>query len=118
MLLSSEGVLVDAVDLFACGWTEDLIRKFLGEEDGRARVDHYANFQGKRLWRMTRVAFAERTEEFQAELALSVARRSLTPKPVRAFLEARCIARQTRAFLLARGGAIKHVSWFSSNHGP
>jgi len=48
MLLSSEGVLVDAVDLFACGWTEDLIRKFLGEEDGRAPVDHYANFQGKR----------------------------------------------------------------------
>src|SRR5256885_9022456 len=89
MLLCSEGVLVDAVDLFACGWTEDLIRKFLGEEDGRAPVDRYANFQGRRLWRMGRVAIAERSEEFQDALAISVARRSLTPKQVRGFLQAR-----------------------------
>jgi hypothetical protein len=108
MFLSSEGVYVDAVDLFACGWTESLIQKFLGEEDGRAPVDHYKNFQGKRLWKMSRVAIAERSEDFHDAFAVSVARRSLTPRQVRGYLEARRVARQTIAFLVARGRAANH----------
>jgi hypothetical protein len=108
MLLSVDDVLADAEDLFACGWTENLIEKFLGEEDDRAPVDRYASFHGKRLWKMGRVAIVERSEEFQDAFAVSVARRALGPKQVLAFLEARRMARQTMSFLLARGRAVNH----------
>jgi hypothetical protein len=108
MLLSFDDVLVDAEDLSACGWTEDLIRKFLGEEDDRLPVNHYATLRGKRLWKMGRVASVERSEEFQDAFAVSIARRSLGPKQVLAFIEARRMARQTMTFLLARGRAANH----------
>ena len=108
MLLSAEGVLLDAEDLIACGWTEDLIRKFLVEEDDRMPVNHYANFRGKRLWKMGRVASVEQSEDFRDAFAVSIARRSLGPKQVRGYIEARRMARQTMTFLLARGRAVNH----------
>src|SRR3954471_21602155 len=106
MVLGFEDVLVDAEDLFASGWTEDLIRKFLGEEDERAQLPPRA--RGKRLWKIARVAMAEQSEEFRDAFAVSVARRSLTPRQVEKFLEARRIARQTMSFLRARGRAVNH----------
>jgi hypothetical protein len=107
MVLGFDDVLVDAEDLFASGWTEDLIRKFLGEEDERAQVAPRVR-GGKRLWKIGRVASAEQSEEFRDAFAVSVARRSLTPRQVESFIEARRIARQTMSFLRARGRAVNH----------
>ena len=108
MLLGFDDVLVDAEELSIRGWTGDLIRKFLGDEDERAGLSSYAGFRGKRLWKMARVAMAERSEDFCEAFAVSIARRRLTPKQVQAFVEARRIARQTMAFLRARNRAINH----------
>ena len=107
-MLSLDDVLVDAEDLFACGWTENLIRKFLGDEDDRTPVNDYASVRGKRLWKMGRVASVERSEEFNDAFAVSIARRSLGPKQVQGFIEARRMARQTMTFLLASGRPVNH----------
>jgi len=106
MVLGFDDVLVDAEDLFASGWTEDLIRKFLGEEDERAQIAPRG--RGKRLWKIARVTMAEQREDFRDAFAVSVARRSLTPRQVEGFLEARRIARQTMSFLRARGRAVNN----------
>jgi hypothetical protein len=106
MVLGFDDVLVDAEDLFASGWTEDLIRKFLGEEDERAQIAPRG--RGKRLWKIARVTMAEQSEDFRDAFAVSVARRSLTPRQVESFIEARRIARHTMSFLRARGRAVNH----------
>ena len=108
MLLGFDDVLVDTEELSTRGWTEDLIRKFLGDADERAGLSSYAGFRGKRLWKMARVALAERTEEFCDAFAVSIARRRLTPKQVEAFVEGRRIAKQAMAFLRARNRVVNH----------
>lgn len=63
------------VELRARGWTEALIRDFLGNPDETRTIAHRANFRGCDVWSIHRVAAAEKTEEFVQALALSLRRR-------------------------------------------
>jgi hypothetical protein len=45
-------------------WTRTLIRRFLPAADGKAMVDHWANFQGTPTYRVERVVAIEQSEEF------------------------------------------------------
>jgi hypothetical protein len=45
-------------------WTRTLIRRFMPVADGKAMVDHWANFQGTPTYRVDRVIAIEQSEEF------------------------------------------------------
>ena len=49
-------------DLRARGWTVKLIEKFLGDEDRRDSVSHWANFSGKKVYLVARVESAANRE--------------------------------------------------------
>src|SRR5688572_1927020 len=55
-------------DLQSRGWTRSLIKRFLGEDDYRESVNHWANFSGKSMFYRERVLAAERCEEFRSAL--------------------------------------------------
>ena len=71
-----------ARDLKDRGWTEAMIRRFLGPEDSRHPVDHWANFSGARVWALDRVERAECTMEFE-EFFIKSARRRKLEEPFR-----------------------------------
>jgi hypothetical protein len=93
----SEGVGVD--ELRERGWTLVLIEKFLGDEDRRDAVNHWANFSGKKVYLMGRIEAAESMPEFEAEFIRSASRRKLLPDFTKAVVE-RCrtlrLSRQTK----------------------
>jgi hypothetical protein len=62
-------------DLRARGWTEALIRDFLGDPDGTSSVAHWANYRGCDHWDSHRVIAEEKTEEFEQALGRSLKRR-------------------------------------------
>lgn len=64
-------------DLRARGWTLKLIDKFLGDEDRRDAVDHWANFSGKKIYLVARVELAEAMPEFEVDFITSARRRNL-----------------------------------------
>jgi hypothetical protein len=76
------------------GWTRTLIRRFLPDADGKAPVDHWANFQGTPAYNIARVVEIEQSEDFgiaflrswkgrmkgrKAEQALAALRATATP---------------------------------------
>ena len=56
-----------------------MIKRFLGEEDRRLSVDHWANFAGARAWQIDRVERAESTTAFEEYFRKSARRRKLSP---------------------------------------
>jgi hypothetical protein len=76
-------------ELRARGWTLKLIEKFLGDEDRRDSVAHWANFSGKNVYLVARVEAAEAMPEFEADFVMSARRRNLAPDYVKAVV-ARC----------------------------
>ena len=69
---------LSAFDLFSRGWTETMIQRFLGPEDRRTPVDHWANWQGARAYALDRVERAESTPEFEKYFLASSKRRRLS----------------------------------------
>ena len=63
MFFSSDGQWTTR-QLLDRGWTRTLIRRFLPEADGRAIVDHWANFQGTPTYSIPRVEAIEQSEDF------------------------------------------------------
>jgi hypothetical protein len=57
--------------LRARGWTDRLVKRFLGRPDWHAPVNHWANSTGKYLYDLARVQSIERTDEFRAEFERS-----------------------------------------------
>jgi len=76
-------------ELRARGWTLKLIEKFLGDEDRRDSVNHWANFSGKKVYLVARVEAAESMPEFEVDFVISARRRNLAPDYVDAVI-ARC----------------------------
>jgi hypothetical protein len=64
-------------DLRARGWTLKLIEKFLGDEDRRDSVSHWANFSGKKVYLVARVESAEAMPEFEVDFIISAQRHNL-----------------------------------------
>jgi len=81
------GLSID--DLRARGWTLKLIEKFLGDEDRRDSVSHWANFSGKKVYLIARVESAEAKPEFEADFIISARRRNL-PRDYVDVVTARC----------------------------
>jgi hypothetical protein len=76
-------------ELRARGWTLKLIEKFLGDEDRRDSVNHWANHSGKKMYLVARIEAAESMSEFEADFVISARRRNLAPEYVDAVI-ARC----------------------------
>lgn len=76
-------------DLRGRGWTRGLIDKYLGDEDRRDSVDHWANFAGKKVYLVARVEAAEAMPEFQMDFLASARRRKLPRRFVNSVI-ARC----------------------------
>lgn len=80
------------LDVFALqgrGWTETLVKRFLGKPDQWATVDHWANYAGKRTYFLERVQQAEKSESFCEAFSKSVRRRKLKMKVVSRFMKNR-----------------------------
>ena len=73
-------LMVDVYQLRQRGWTEGLIRRFLGEPDDWEPVNHYANFTGKRVYSLQRVEATEADESFDCAFRASVKRRKIKNK--------------------------------------
>lgn len=69
-------------DLRGRGWTDALIRKYLGDHDRRDSVDHWANFTGRDMYWTARVELAEAMEQFEADFLASAKRRKLTAETI------------------------------------
>src|SRR5207248_5395511 len=63
---------LDVDALFQRGWTESLIRKYLGQPDRWETVNHWANFRGKRTYYLGRVETAEANSQFQRDYERSL----------------------------------------------
>jgi hypothetical protein len=83
-------------DLRARGWTEHLVRRFLGLADRTEAVQHWLNSRGRRLYFLGRVEAAEATEAFAVAYARSLDRRRIPDERRTEFAAAR---RQTAAVL-------------------
>jgi hypothetical protein len=59
------------------GWTESLVKRFLGGPDRWGAVAHWLNFTGKREYFLGRVEQAEASPEFQGAFQLSLRRRKV-----------------------------------------
>jgi hypothetical protein len=75
--LDSFGPALGIDGLRARGWTLKLIERFLGDEDCRDSVSHWANFSGKKLYLVARVESTEAMPEFEADFIISARRRNL-----------------------------------------
>ena len=76
---NDEHLYLDVVELSERGWTETLIRRFLGAPDGWKAVNHWANWTGKRTYFLERVLNAEDSPEFADALSRSFRRRKISP---------------------------------------
>ena len=57
------------------GWTELMVKRYLGQECGRIPVNHYRNFSGKRVWHLDRVERAEANPEFEKHFLRNLGKR-------------------------------------------
>ena len=74
-MTSGAALTLDVYDLYARGWTEALIRDFLGTPDGWEAVDHFRNTTGKRTYFLERVERAEASDAFGSAYQASLRRR-------------------------------------------
>ena len=79
----SEERYLYVADLRDRGWTEALVRRFLGAPEVWAPVDHFLNYTGKKAWRGLRVMAIESMAVFQGALAASARRRGWPESKVR-----------------------------------
>jgi len=84
--LADDPLYLSVVRLEARGWTERMVRRFLGRPDRWGRVDHWKNWTGKRLYYLGRVEIAEGLPEFQKMFGNSAKRRKLEPARIEEFL--------------------------------
>jgi hypothetical protein len=80
---------IDAEALRQRGWTDALIKRFLGAPDRWDPVDHWANYKGKCTYFLERVHYAENSGDFRDAFVKSIKRRKLGKKQVESFLLAR-----------------------------
>lgn len=76
---------LEIAELRVRGWTEALIKKYIGDHDWRDDVHHWANFTGKNMYARIRVTMAEAMPEFEADFLASVKRRRLGPEQIEWF---------------------------------
>jgi hypothetical protein len=88
-MISGNHLYLDVQDLYARGWTESLIRKFLDEPDRWEAVDHFLNYTGKRTYFLARIEAAEISDEFVHAYESSVRRRKIGAEGRAAFRAAR-----------------------------
>ncbi len=88
MTAGPDGYLTTS-QMLARGWTRRLIGHFLGTDDGRVRVAHWANFQGTPIYAIARVEAAEATDEFAKEFLRSWKGRMKGRSPAKVLAELR-----------------------------
>jgi hypothetical protein len=88
-MINDDHLYLDVQDLYARGWTESLIRKFLGVPDRWKPVDHFRNYTGKRTYFLERIEVAEAADEFRHAYQSSLKRRGIGPDGQAAFRAAR-----------------------------
>jgi hypothetical protein len=88
-MINDSHLYLDVHDLYARGWTESLIRKFLGEPDRWESVNHFRNYTGKRTYFLERIEEAESSEEFTHAYQTSLRRRKIETERQAAFRTAR-----------------------------
>jgi hypothetical protein len=94
-MITIEGqIYLDVPGLLRRGWTENLVRKFLGSPDTLTGVSHWLNFSAKRCYSLSHVEMTEAREDFKEAFRQSVRRRKLTADAVNGFNMERKIARQ------------------------
>ena len=86
LFLGSE---LEVTELKERGWTDTLIRNFLGMPHAWGTVNHFRNFTGKKLWNLQTVHEIEASEAFEEAFRLSVKRRRLTDSTVEKMMENR-----------------------------
>jgi len=86
---NDDHLYLDVVSLSERGWTETLIRRFLGAPDRWEAVDHWANWTGKRTYFLERVQNAEDSSEFENAFSRSLCRRKISQKQLAEFTEQR-----------------------------
>jgi hypothetical protein len=74
-MLDDGHLYLDVEVLRARGWTESMVKRFLGAPDRWGPVNHYANFTGKRLYFLDRVEQVEAAADFEAAFHPSLTRR-------------------------------------------
>lgn len=84
--MNSPPKYVTVVDLHARGWTRTMIEQMLGREDDREPVNHWLNFQGKKVYNRQRVEAHEATEVFRTSFRRSASRRRLSASAVEAVI--------------------------------
>jgi hypothetical protein len=84
---------IDVPALSRRGWTESLVRKFLGPSEMDVAVDHWLNPWPKRSYSLSRVERIEDEQDFKEAFSRSVRRRKLTADAVNWFYMERKIAR-------------------------
>ena len=88
-MLGTDHLYIDVEELYARGWTETLIRRFLGAPDDWEPVTHWANFKGKRTYFLERVHLVEDSEAFDDAFLKSIRRRRVEQDAVDEFLARR-----------------------------
>ena len=88
-MTTGAALTLDVYDLYARGWTDALIRDFLGTPDGWEAVDHFRNTTGKRLYFRERVERAEASDAFGPAYQASLRRRKTDEVGQEAFQAAR-----------------------------
>ena len=86
---NDEHLYLDIESLFKRGWTNTLIKHFLGEADRWESVAHWANFLGKKTFFLERIQVAEALPEFQEAFEKSIKRRKLSKKDIEEIFEMR-----------------------------
>ena len=88
-MINGDHLYLDVDDLSARGWTESLVRKFLGAPDRWEPVDHFRNYTGKRTYFLERIEAAEASDEFSGAYRSSLKRRKVDDAGEAAFRAAR-----------------------------
>ena len=88
-MTNDDHLYFDIYDLSARGWTESLVRKFLGAPDRWEPVDHFRNYTGKRTYFLGRIEAVEASDEFSGAYRSSLKRRKIGDDGEAAFRAAR-----------------------------
>jgi hypothetical protein len=74
---NDDHLYLDVVQLSERGWTETMVKRFLGAPDRWKPVDHYANWTGKRTFFLERIQTTEASPEFEYAFSRSIRRRRI-----------------------------------------
>jgi hypothetical protein len=88
-MLEDDHLYLDRTQLAARGWTRTLTERFLPTPDRWATVDHWKNYTGKATYFIERIIAAEQLVDFKKAFIVSIARRQLTQREVKAAMRER-----------------------------